>query len=216
MIDERCPKCKGKDYQCSCMDIYRLEFKKHKAAIPLKYRQLKFEDISHPQTVESRRKVASYLSDLESNIENGKGIFLYGSTGLAKTGLGCIVLMEAIKLRKTCYFITLDECVDLYAGGWKDEEKRERFTDIVLDVDVLLIDEVGNEGRINNTLVGSCLNDVLRKRNNNMLTTSLTSNLYFDKMKTIYGDEVYSILTECTIPVEFKGIDFRQGIAATE
>lgn len=209
-----CPKCHGTDYTCSCLDLFRLEFKKVKANIAVKYRSLAFDQITHPQTAAARNRIAEYLSNLGQNLENGSGLYLYGSTGLAKTGLASIVLIEALRLGRSGYFITLDGLVDLYAGGWKDDALKEQYKDVVLGTDVLVIDEVGNESKTNNQLVSGCFNDVLRKRFNNLQTTIITSNLFFKKTKDVYGEEVYSILNECTTPVEFTGIDFRQGMAS--
>ena len=209
-----CPKCHGQNFKCGCLDLFRLEFKKVKANIAPKYRNLTLEQITHPQTVEVRSKIKHYIDTIEEQIENGAGLFLYGSTGLAKTGLASIVLIEALRRGHTGHFFTLDQCVDLYAGGWKDEKLKEQFQELVLDTDVLVIDEVGNEARTNINLVGSCLNDVVRRRSNNLQVTIITSNLFFKKVKDVYGEEVYSILNECTTPYEFKGVDFRQGTAS--
>lgn len=212
-IISNCSKCRGLDYKCSCLDDFRLEFKKVKANIAAKYRSFTLDQITHPETIEVRARVAEYLENLETNLENGHGLFLYGSTGLAKTGIASIVLMEAIKKGRSGYFTTLDQCVDLYAGGWKDEDKKVLYQELILDSDVLVLDEVGNEARTNNNLTSNCLNDVVRRRANNLQTTIMTSNLYFKKVRDVYGDEVYSILNECTTPLEFNGTDFRQGIA---
>ena len=210
----KCPTCKGQDSSCSCLDLFRVEFKKVKANIPPKYRSLAFDQITHPQTAEVRNKIKGYIDNLKEQLENGMGLFLYGSTGLAKTGIASIVLTESIKLGRSGYFLTLDQCVDLYAGGWKDDVLKSQYQDNVLGKDVLVIDEVGNEPRTNVTLVGSCFNDIIRRRSNNLQTTILTSNLFFKKIKEVYGDEVFSILSECVIPFEFRGVDFRQGIAS--
>jgi DNA replication protein DnaC len=213
-IIEECPQCRGMDYRCSCVDAFRFEFKKVKANVAAKYRDLTFAQITHPQTTEVRAKIGKYITDIEKNLDEGKGLFLYGSTGLAKTGLASIVLMEAIRRGRSGYFITLNALVDLYADGWKDEDKKQQYEDLVLGVDILVIDEVGNESKTNTTLVGGCLNDVLRRRFNNLQTTIITSNLYFKKVKDVYGEEVYSILNESTTQHEFKGVDYRQGMAS--
>lgn len=204
-----CTKCRGLDYKCSCLDTFRLEFKKVKANIAAKYRSFTLDQITHPQTIEARAKVGAYLNKLEQHLDNGYGLFLYGSTGLAKTGIASIVLIESLKLGKTGYFSTLDQCVDLYTGGWKDEDKKAFYQELILDTDVLVLDEVGNETRTNTNLTASCLNDILRRRSSNLQTTIMTSNLFFKKVRDVYGDEVFSILNECTTPIEFNGIDFR-------
>ena len=77
---------------------------------------------------------------------------------------------------------------------------------------MVILDEVGNEARTNREFVSGCFNDILRQRSNLLLPTIMTSNLEFNKIKSFYGDEVYSILHESTMQLEFKGVDFRQGI----
>lgn len=213
-IIQNCAKCRGTDYKCVCLDLYRLEFKKVKANIATKYRSLTLDQITHPQTVAVRAKIAEYLSDLENQLDAGRGLYLYGSTGLAKTGIASIVLIEALRKGRSGYFITLDGLVDLYAGGWKDADLKEQYQDVVLGTDILVIDEVGNESKTNNQLVSGCFNDVLRRRFNNLQTTVITSNLYFKRIKDTYGEEVFSILNECTTPYEFAGVDFRRGMAS--
>lgn len=213
-IIDKCTKCSGQDHRCSCLDDYRLEFKKVKANIAPKFRNFTFDQITHPQTIEVRKRIKNYIDRLEENIESGQGAFLYGSTGLAKTSIASIILMEGLKLGHSGYILTLDQCIDLYAGGWKDEEQKRRYSELVLGVDILVIDEVGNEARTNTNLVASCFNDILRRRSSELQTTIITSNLYFNKVKDVYGDEVQSILNECTIPFEFNGLDFRQGITS--
>jgi DNA replication protein DnaC len=208
-----CPKCKGVDHTCSCLDIWRLEFKKVKANIAAKYRTLTLDKITHPQTIEVRAKIADYLNNLDANLENGQGLFLYGSTGLAKTGIASIVLMEAMRRGHSGYFITLDALVDLYASGWKDEKSKYQYQEVVLGTDVLVVDEVGNETKTNINLVSSCFNDVIRRRSGSLQTTIITSNLYFKKIKEVYGEELFSILSECVTPHEFRGVDYRQGTA---
>ena len=39
--------------------------------------------------------VQAYIEDLDSNFENNKGLFLYGSNGVGKTMLSSIILKEA-------------------------------------------------------------------------------------------------------------------------
>ena len=213
-IVEGCVKCHGNDIRCSCHILYRFECRKVKANIPPKYRSFTFEQITHPQTTEVRNKIKGYIDNLNEQLENGMGLFLSGSTGLGKSAIASIVLAKAIESGRTGHFFTLDQCLNLYIGGWKDEKLKEQYLDDVLGVDVLVIDEVGNEPRTNITMVGACLNDILRRRSNNLQTTIITSNLYFKKIKEIYGEETFSILNECTLPFEFNGVDFREGRAS--
>jgi DNA replication protein DnaC len=208
-----CPKCKGTAIGCSCLDIFRVEFRKVKSNLPAKYRSAKVEDITHPQILEARKILQDYVTKIADHKASGMGLVLYGSPGLAKTHLASAVLNEAFKYGYTGYFTTLDRCVNEYASGWKDLDLKMEFTGSVLEKDFLVLDEVGNESRTNVALVRGCLNDILRHRSNSLLPTIITSNLAFEKFASAYGDEIYSLLHESSIPVPFEGIDFRKGMA---
>jgi len=106
------------------------------------------------------------------------------------------------------FFVGLDQLAD----GWKDEEARALYKEKILGAEFLVIDEVGNESKTNTTLVSGCFNDILRQRAGGVLPTIVTSNLYFDKIRRVYGEEVYSILNECCSVHKFEGVDFRQGM----
>lgn len=213
-IISRCVLCQGKNVSCSCIDTFRLEFRKVKANIPPKYRDVAFEQITHPETVVTRGRLKNYIDNLEQNHLMGTGLFLFGSTGLAKTYLACTVLVEALRQKRSGHFSTLDHCISLYTAGWKEPAAKEVYNDLIIEPDFLVLDEVGNEPRTNLQLVRTVLNDLLRRRHNNQLPTIITSNLLFNEKNliNIYGDEVWSILSESVIPLEFKGIDFRQGV----
>lgn len=213
-IISRCPKCRGQNISCTCLDTFRLEFRKVKANIPSKYRDASLEQITHPQTANARLKLNAYLLNLEHNHSEGLGLFLFGNTGLAKTFSACAILIEVLKRQMSTYFVTLDHCVSMYAAGWRDAAAKELFEEVIISSDFLALDEVGNEPRTNLHLVKNCLNDILRQRSNQLLPTIITSNLLFDpkNIVDVYGEEVWSILNESTIPVEFRGVDFRQSV----
>lgn len=208
-----CPKCKGTAIGCSCLDTFRVEFRKVKSNLPAKYRSAKVEDITHPQILKARQTLQDYTANVTIHRASGMGLVLYGSPGLGKTYLASAVLNEAFKFGYTGYFTTLDRCVNEYASGWKDLDLKMEFTESVLEKDFLVLDEVGNESRTNVALVRGCFNDILRHRSNSLLPTIITSNLAFEKFATAYGDEIYSLLHESSIPVPFEGIDFRKGMA---
>jgi len=208
----KCPKCKGQNPECSCLDEFRLEFKKVKANIPTKFRKATFEKITHPETVEVRAKLKIYIDSIENNFEEGKGLFMFGPNGTGKSILSCIVLIEALKKGMTAYFYTFDKVIRLYTTGWKDEIAKDLFDECIINKDFLVLDEVGNESRTNITLVKGCLNEILRQRCNNCLPTILLSNFHFNRIKDIYGEEVFSIINEACTPLEFNGIDYRQNV----
>lgn len=72
--------------------------------------------------------VQAYIEDLDSNFENNKGLFLYGSNGVGKTMLSSIILKEAYRHRYTSRRSTFVEYVDKYTKVWNAKSADEKAT----------------------------------------------------------------------------------------
>src|ERR1035437_5465635 len=77
-----CTKCNGTAIGCSCLDVFRVEFRKVKSNLPAKYRSAKVEDITHPQILQARQVLQSYVSKIAEHKVSGMGLVMYGSRGL--------------------------------------------------------------------------------------------------------------------------------------
>lgn len=175
----------------------------------------------HPMTVNSYKTnnnpkmeqvykfVKDYIEDLYSNIDNCKGILFYGANGTGKTMLSCIILKEAYRRRYTCRRITFYDYINKKASSWGKEENWEDEINLFKSAELLVLEEVGKE--MESKIAVPILEDLLRYREDNMLTTIICTNLSPQDIKEQYGNSIYSLLKGNTIPVEMDFEDSRLG-----
>lgn len=157
--------------------------------------------------------VQAYIEDLDSNFENNKGLFLYGSNGVGKTMLSSIILKEAYRHRYTSRRSTFVEYVDKYTKVWNAKSADEKATledelyTYYKAVEFLVLEEVGKE--IDSKVSAPILEDLLRYREDNGLVTIVCTNLNISLMTERYGESCISLLKGNTTPVMIECEDKR-------
>lgn len=157
--------------------------------------------------------VQAYIEDLDSNFENNKGLFLYGSNGVGKTMLSSIILKEAYRHRYTSRRSTFVEYVDKYTKVWNAKSAEEKATledelyTYYKAVEFLVLEEVGKE--IDSKVSAPILEDLLRYREDNGLVTIVCTNLNISLMTERYGESCISLLKGNTTPVMIECEDKR-------
>lgn len=160
--------------------------------------------------------VQAYIEDLDSNFENNKGLFLYGSNGVGKTMLSSIILKEAYRHRYTSRRSTFVEYVDKYTKVWNAKSAEEKATledelyTYYKAVEFLVLEEVGKE--IDSKVSAPILEDLLRYREDNGLVTIVCTNLNIPLMTERYGESCISLLKGNTTPVMIECEDKRATI----
>ena len=160
--------------------------------------------------------VQAYIEDLDSNFENNKGLFLYGSNGVGKTMLSSIILKEAYRHRYTSRRSTFVEYVDKYTKVWNAKSADEKATledelyTYYKVVEFLVLEEVGKE--IDSKVSAPILEDLLRYREDNGLVTIVCTNLNISLMTERYGESCISLLKGNTTPVMIECEDKRATI----
>lgn len=160
--------------------------------------------------------VQAYIEDLDSNFENNKGLFLYGSNGVGKTMLSSIILKEAYRHRYTSRRSTFVEYVDKYTKVWNAKSAEEKTTledelyTYYKAVEFLVLEEVGKE--IDSKVSAPILEDLLRYREDNGLVTIVCTNLNIPLMTERYGESCISLLKGNTTPVMIECEDKRATI----
>lgn len=160
--------------------------------------------------------VQAYIEDLDSNFENNKGLFLYGSNGVGKTMLSSIILKEAYRHRYTSRRSTFVEYVDKYTKVWNAKSADEKATledelyTYYKAVEFLVLEEVGKE--IDSKVSAPILEDLLRYREDNGLVIIVCTNLNISLMTERYGESCISLLKGNTTPVMIECEDKRATI----
>ena len=160
-----------------------------------------------------KKLVKSYIDSIDDNFENNKGLFMYGSNGVGKTMLSCIILKEAYRHRYTSRRATFVEYINKYTRVWdaNNSDERDVFEDELYtyykSVEFLVLEEVGKE--IDSKVAAPILEDLLRYREDHGLVTIICTNLNIKLMTERYGESCISLLRGNTTPVMIECSDKR-------
>ena len=160
-----------------------------------------------------KKLVKSYIDSIDDNFENNKGLFMYGSNGVGKTMLSCIILKEAYRHRYTSRRTTFVEYINKYTRVWdaKNSDERDMLEDELYtyykSVEFLVLEEVGKE--IDSKVAAPIFEDLLRYREDHGLVTIICTNLNIKLMTERYGESCISLLRGNTTPVMIECSDKR-------
>jgi len=91
--------------------------------------------------------VRSFVSDLDANLDGGRGLWIYGDTGTGKTELAMLVAKAAIDARRTVAVYTLPRLLAEIRATYDADSDRTYLSllDRLAEVDLLHVDDVGAE-----------------------------------------------------------------------
>lgn len=186
--------------------------------VPKKYtsKTLKdFRDYGNTDLKEVRDFCEDYVENIEVNIEEGRGIFFYGSNGVGKSFLSCIILKEVYRHRYSCRRVTFSQYISAYTESWgatKDEKdvSNQDLLDKYKGVEFLVLEEIGKE--IDSKIAKPILEDLLRYREEHGLVTFICSNITPKEITEIYGASIMSIIKGSMTPIKIVGKDKRQEV----
>lgn len=185
--------------------------------VPKKFHNLSMRDFvtyDESDLEEVRDFMIDYLSRLPEVFDNSEGLFLYGSNGVGKTFIACMIVKEAYRRRYTSRRVTFVEYVNSYTRMWgaktPDEKEylEQEFYNNYKAVEFLVLEEIGKE--IDSKVAAPILEDCLRYREDNGLTTIICTNLDLSEVKNRYGASVFSLLKGNMTPVCIEGQDKRK------
>ena len=149
--------------------------------------------------------VVEYLSNLDDNFNSNNGILLFGSNGVGKTFISCMIVKEAYRHRYTTKRVTFVDYISMYTRMWgaktPDEKEllEQEFYNSAKAVEFLVLEEVGKE--IDTKLSAPILEDCLRYREDKGLVTIICTNLGLKVMKERYGESIYSLMQGNMTPI---------------
>lgn len=173
-----------------------------------------FNTYSVKDLEEVKEFISNYLDNLTEAFENNSGLFLYGSNGVGKTLLSCIIVKEVYRKRYTARRVTFVEYINQYTRAWgaKSPSEKEQLEDILYNnykaVEFLVLEEVGKE--IDSKVSAPILEDLLRYREDKGLVTIMCTNITPSKMSEKYGASVASLMKGNMTPIRIEGADKRQ------
>lgn len=146
------------------------------------------------------------------NNPSEKNLLFIGNTGLGKTFLSNCIANELIKNGKTVLYQTapvmLDTIMD-YRFGKANISKS--VYDNILDVDLLVIDDLGTEciNSMKFTELFNVINTRILNQNNHITKTIISTNLSLQNLKDTYDDRIFSRFVGHYNICRFFGEDIR-------
>ncbi len=196
------------EFECPCVEQWMLHRFFSYCGLSLLYQRLSIRDFSSSEVQDLAIK---YIAQVGEYIRYGQGMFLVGSHGTGKSMIAALVTKAAIYYRFSAYFITFNDLVNVYIQTKFSPEKREEMKRRFLGVNLLVIDDVGQEETQNvqqrkTSQARAILDEVLRGRQG--LCTFVTSNFPKNTLAEHYGQNVVSLLSELD-KKELYSTDFR-------
>lgn len=193
------------------------ETKRHMilANIPANYYSYSFTDVTNiwsddVSNDEAIHDYTLYYDNLEAAKTNGTGLFFSGAHGLVKTTAAVVVLKKAILQKFTVYFISMSDLVDFVTSGWKDYNLKLKYQYIVMNVDFLVIDDIGRDYKIQSSQSTQFLDKLFVSRCNQKKSTILTSMHDITSTSTIFTDSLVTLLKSNLIEIKLVGSDIRE------
>lgn len=158
-----------------------------------------------------------------ANDDGGKGLLLYGGTGTGKTHLAAAIVNARLARGSQAVFVTVPELLSDIRDTIGRNEDSSELLDIVKDVDLLVLDDMGTE-RMTAWVceqLFSVINARLMRKKQTVVTTNYTPSELINRMAVrdrsgniedaLPGKRIVSRLSEMCQRVELRGKDQRLG-----
>lgn len=141
----------GTGSKCDCLEprLARARASGINSSIPKKFRGVSFD---RPPVTEidpmAVDVVRSWVDSLETNLDEGRGLWLSGDVGTGKTTLAMLVSKEALKRGHSVAIYALPKLLARIRATFNAAEGEESYADLIerlSDVDLLHIDDLGAE-----------------------------------------------------------------------
>jgi DNA replication protein DnaC len=186
------------------------------SAIPPRYRGVSFDrppvsDMArNAETRSTVAKVRAFAEELDSKLEQGRGLWLSGDTGTGKTTLAMLVSKEALGRGHSVAIYSLPKLLARIRRTYDEEPGEDTYSAFfqrLTSVDLLHVDDFGAEKRSDWVL--EQLYALVNERYEDERSVMLTTNLTVDKLEDQIGARTVSRLTETCEQVALFGVDRR-------
>lgn len=148
--------------------------------------------------------IQNYINNIDELLTEGWNLIIEGPTGSCKTTSACILAKNAIKNGYTSLFIEMQQLRKIWVTE-KLSEELEKAKNKLLTVDLLIIDDFGQEFMSSNSDYQlSELDNLLRERISLQKSVIITTNATPENLKKRYGDRIYSLLNYKMIHLYIK------------
>jgi len=208
---------------CECREarLKRGRTKGVASVIPPRYRGVSLErppvsDMARDlETKGAVGAVREYVEDLDTRLDEGRGLWLFGDTGTGKTTLAMLVSKAALEAGRSVAIYSLPKLLARIRRTYESEPGGDSylsFFDRLTSVDLLHIDDLGAEKRSDWVL--EQLYALINERYETQRSVMVTTNLPHEELEAQIGSRTVSRLTQICDEIPLFGADRRYGKAA--
>ena len=223
----KCPKCKdtgmAEGEECQCFRQYLIQKAYGRSLLNELSADESFDTFNldyYSKTEKDRHGISPYenmrliysicFRFAEKFGSEYKNLLIMGKTGLGKTFLCNSISRRVLDRGYTVIYISagrLFKTLQDEQFNRMEEEEYSSFYDDILNVDLLVIDDLGTE--FATSLVSSQIFNIINERMVNSRSTIISTNLTPDRIKEQYSDRVLSRLTDEFEFLTLTGDDIR-------
>lgn len=142
----------------------------------------------------------------------GQSALLLGECGVGKTTAAAIVLSRAARRGYTVGYVTAPDFVRTEIPDPREHEDFREWREDLLGADFLVLDELGKEHRKEGSDYATVLIEMLlRRRRGDLKPTVVVTNMELATFKRVYGESIWSILSDRCMKLQFPPGDRRGG-----
>jgi len=199
--------------RCRAQLIGRRKARSLSAVIPRKYKDVSFDRNPVAQMPEPVvRQIRGYIRNLEANLAEGRGLWLFGEVGTGKTTLAMLVAKAALEAGHSVAIYSmprlLNEIRRTYDEG--SDSSYIQLLDRLGEVDLLHIDDVGAEK--SSPWVLEQLYAIVNARYEAQRSMTITTNLSHEELIEQIGHRTVSRLVEMCEQLPLLGGDHRPAL----
>jgi DNA replication protein DnaC len=198
------------DCTCRPLRISRAKARRLEARLPQRYRDVAFErfpvtEMPAPVVATVRR----FTRDIHRNLDEGKGLWLFGDVGTGKTKLAMLVSKAGIAAGRSVAIYSLPRLTNVLREAIGSDDGKLELIDRLATVDLLHLDDVGAENGTDWVL--EQLYSIVNTRYEEGRSLVVTSNLDPDALAEQIGHRTVSRLIEmCSVQIPLFGADRRR------
>jgi DNA replication protein DnaC len=198
---------------CECRDriVARARSRGVASVIPAKYRGVSFD---RPPVTEISdavvQPIRDFCGEIGANIENGRGLWLYGGPGTGKTTLAMVVSRTALEAGRSVAIYSLPKLLARIRRTYDAERGEQSYAELferLTTVDLLHIDDLGAEKQTEWVL--EQLYALINERYESKRSLVVTTNKNEAELEEQIGERVVSRLVEMCELVPVFGDDRR-------
>ncbi|MEA2425042.1 MAG: replication protein DnaC, partial [Thermoleophilaceae bacterium] len=201
----------AKPCACRAIKLKKATSRRIGTGIPKRFRGVGFDrkpivDMDSTLT----RQIRGYVRDIDTNLDKGRGLWLFGDVGTGKTSLAMLVSKAALEAGRSVAIYSMPRLLADIKETYEDRSEHSymQLFDRLVGVDLLHIDDLGAEKRTEWVLeqVYSIINERWQEQRSIVVTTNLID---VDELRDQIGPRTVSRLHEMCELIPIMGRDRR-------